>query len=79
MDVLVAQEMERVTLRKKLKRGKVGSKFVIFCDFSEECSARGGQQDGSCAAGFGTCCICKILGLLTYFVNFILILCLQLL
>ena len=27
--------------------------------FSEECSSKNGQQDGSCAAGFGVCCVCK--------------------
>ena len=26
---------------------------------SEECSSRNGKQDGSCASGFGVCCVCK--------------------
>ena len=27
--------------------------------YREECSARNGVQDGSCASGFGVCCVCK--------------------
>ena len=27
--------------------------------FSEECSSLGGTSDGSCASGFGVCCVCK--------------------
>lgn len=33
------------------------------CFTSHECSRRGGQNRGSCAAGFGTCCFCKSLKL----------------
>jgi len=29
------------------------------CYTSEECSDRGGVSDGSCADGYGVCCICK--------------------
>ena len=25
----------------------------------EECSTKGGASDGSCASGFGVCCVCK--------------------
>ena len=25
----------------------------------EECSAKGGTNDGSCASGYGVCCTCK--------------------
>ena len=28
-------------------------------NYREECSARGGKQDGSCASGFGVCCTCN--------------------
>ena len=28
-------------------------------DFSEECSNKGGTNEGSCASGFGVCCSCK--------------------
>ena len=38
--------------QKKLKKFKIIS-------HSEECSARNGKQDGSCASGFGVCCVCK--------------------
>ena len=31
------------------------------CITSSECSSRGGTTQGSCAAGFGVCCICKCL------------------
>lgn len=27
----------------------------------EECSAKGGTNDGSCASGYGVCCTCKLL------------------
>ena len=29
--------------------------------FREECSAKGGSSDGSCASGFGVCCVSKCL------------------
>ena len=31
--------------------------FTSF--FREECSGKGGTNDGSCASGFGVCCKCK--------------------
>ena len=31
---------------------------LFFC--SEECSSRGGTNDGQCASGFGVCCTCKL-------------------
>ena len=33
------------------------------CYTSEECSDRGGVSDGSCADGYGVCCVCKYFGL----------------
>ena len=39
--------------------------FVTFseCDFlllySEECSSKSGVNEGSCASGFGVCCVSK--------------------
>ena len=30
------------------------------CYTSEECDAKGGTHEGSCADGFGVCCTCKI-------------------
>ena len=33
--------------------------FSIHKIFSEECSTKGGTNGGSCASGFGVCCICK--------------------
>ena len=29
------------------------------CYTSSECTSRGGRSSGSCAAGFGVCCVCK--------------------
>ena len=37
----------------------------------EECSSKGGASDGSCASGFGVCCVCKSM---SYYSDFILIL-----
>ena len=34
-------------------------KFYQNYDFSEECSNKGGTNEGSCASGFGVCCSCK--------------------
>ena len=42
--------------------------YILYCVFfSEECSSKGGTQDGSCASGFGVCCVCmnKLLYFLT--------------
>ena len=35
--------------------------MILFSYFPsrEECSSRGGANGGSCASGFGVCCICK--------------------
>ena len=30
-------------------------------NFREECSAKGGTNDGSCASGFGVCCVCELI------------------
>ena len=30
-----------------------------FQNSREECSTKGGTNDGTCASGFGVCCICK--------------------
>ena len=34
---------------------------IVFCSMfiREECSNKGGTEDGSCASGYGVCCICK--------------------
>ena len=32
---------------------------VIMYQNREECNQRGGTEDGTCASGFGVCCICK--------------------
>ena len=29
------------------------------CYTKEECSSKGGTNDGSCASGYGVCCLCK--------------------
>ena len=34
-------------------------KNIFSFHHSEECSSRNGKQDGSCASGFGVCCVCK--------------------
>merc|ERR1712037_228624 len=31
------------------------------CYTAEECSTKGGTNDGTCASGFGVCCICKFI------------------
>ena len=36
-------------------------KCKILLNFSEECSTKGGTNDGTCASGFGVCCICKFI------------------
>ena len=35
--------------------------LLIVFFFSEECSSKGGTNDGTCASGFGVCCTCKFL------------------
>ena len=32
---------------------------LILYQNREECNQRGGTEDGTCASGFGVCCICK--------------------
>ena len=46
--------------------GSLGVTFVsirslvrFLSHYREECSNKGGTNDGSCAAGFGVCCTCK--------------------
>ena len=34
---------------------------TIYFFFRSECLAKGGTNSGSCANGFGVCCICKSL------------------
>ena len=60
--VLVPQldpKMEHVILRKYIHR----TKFIItksyFTFYRVECASKGGTSSGSCASGFGVCCICK--------------------
>ena len=40
---------------------KIHSKWKQFYSylFREECSNRGGKNDGSCAQGYGVCCTCR--------------------
>ena len=33
--------------------------FNWNCHYSEECSSRNGVNEGSCASGFGVCCVSK--------------------
>jgi hypothetical protein len=42
---------------------------TILYIYSEECSSKSGTNDGSCASGFGVCCVCKIHVLLHLKVN----------
>ena len=37
--------------------------------FSEECSSLGGTSDGSCASGFGVCCVCKYIYLTLQYIK----------
>ena len=30
------------------------------CYTAEECGEKGGNNEGSCAQGFGVCCVCKL-------------------
>ena len=30
------------------------------CYSAEECENKGGRSDGSCANGYGVCCVCKL-------------------
>ena len=36
-----------------------GDTFNGTCYSAEECSNRGGSSSGTCANGYGVCCICK--------------------
>ena len=42
----------------RLQPRSVYQKNNIFA-FREECSSKGGTNDGSCASGYGVCCVCK--------------------
>ena len=34
-------------------------KLKLFICYREECSTKGGTNEGSCASGYGVCCTCK--------------------
>ena len=36
-----------------------GSSYNGTCYTTSECSTRGGSSSGTCAGGYGVCCICK--------------------
>ena len=44
---------------KTLQRKPTFVIYLLSYIFREECSNKGGSNDGSCAAGFGVCCVCK--------------------
>lgn len=46
-------------IRFKNEACKSGSGSNGTCYSSGDCSAHGGQASGSCAQGFGVCCLCK--------------------
>ena len=52
-------EMEHVTPRRCLKIFINNQNLKKAFISSEECSNRGGTSDGTCANGFGICCVCK--------------------
>ena len=37
--------------------------------FREECSDKGGTNDGTCASGYGICCTCKFLNNIKYYLS----------
>ena len=39
----------------------------------EECSNKGGTEDGSCASGYGVCCTCKFIKNNKYIINLLLL------
>lgn len=51
------QGMEPVTLRKSMIHQSYLEKKAIKVFFSEECTNKGGASGGTCAEGFGVCCI----------------------
>ena len=63
-------------------------KCKILLNFSEECSTKGGTNDGTCASGFGVCCICKFIvvkfhicyiyqSYFTYIAYFVMVVCIM--
>ena len=57
---LISQDIFEFVWSKELILTKTLKKRIVFqLFFSEECSSKNGQQDGSCASGFGVCCVCK--------------------
>ena len=49
--------------KKTQKSSAVTSFTNSYSFYREECSTKGGASDGSCASGFGVCCVCKYLKL----------------
>ena len=47
--------------KKTQKSSAVTSFTNSYSFYREECSTKGGASDGSCASGFGVCCVCKYL------------------
>jgi hypothetical protein len=48
-----------ITITLTLQRKPTFVIYLLSYIFREECSNKGGSNDGSCAAGFGVCCVCK--------------------
>ena len=56
MFVKALLEMEPVSQRRyKILKNRLEVTYLI--DYREECSSKNGVSDGSCASGFGVCCI----------------------
>ena len=47
--------------RCKVDRLHLGLALKQLHYFREECSDKGGTNDGTCASGYGICCTCKFL------------------
>ena len=53
--------MELVTLSKLHVKSNLSMSGILKLTFifREECSNKGGTNGGSCASGYGICCVCK--------------------
>ena len=59
--VLVVQRYIEVSLFKKKEIcHSIDYRIHFFLLYREECSSKGGSSEGSCASGFGVCCISKL-------------------
>lgn len=60
--MLVKALVERYFLLKNLET-TVLKRYILFkngtCYSEEDCKNRGGESKGSCAEGYGVCCVCK--------------------